>query len=68
MRLKGPRFPKEIADSRDEFANHLARTAHVLPAPFIDKSIGDKAARCKKFYEAEGGLFEQGGEKNRKPL
>ena len=61
-------LPEGKAESRDEFANRMARTAHALPASFIDKPIGDMAARWKKLYDERRGLFEEGAEKKRRPL
>ena len=53
-------------ETRDQFRIGLARTARNLLPAFIRKSIRDMTARCKKLFNAKGGLFEEGGIKKNK--
>ena len=68
MRKQEQRFPPSKTETREEFKRRLARTARNLSTTFINKSIGDMAVRCQKLYDAEGGLFEEGGKRKRRPL
>ena len=66
MRLQERPFPEGKVESRMEFKERMARVARNLPTSFINKSIGNLAVRCQKLYKAKGGLFEEGGKKNRR--
>jgi hypothetical protein len=65
MRKQERNFPKEKRETRDEYLARLAQTARGLPRSFIDNSIGDMAARCRRLYACRGGLIEEGGRQSR---
>ena len=52
-------------ETRAEFEQRLDRTARRLPEAFINNAIGNLQKRCKLLYEANGGLFEEGGRSRR---
>ena len=66
MRLQ-ERKMKDKRESRAQFENRLDRTAFALPTTFVKRSIGALKRRCGLLYDAEGGLFEEGG-RSRRPL
>lgn len=57
-------------ETRDQYARRLRATAARLSKKFIDNSIANLQIRCKRLYEAKGGLFEEGGRPraSRRPL
>ena len=63
MRKQEQRFPAGTTETRAQFKVGFARTARNLPAAFIKKSIRAMATRCKKLFNAKGGLSEEGGKK-----
>ena len=67
MRLQERSWPASKRESRQQFGKRLDRTAKNLPAEFINKSIANLRERCKRLYDAKGGLFEEGG-RARRPL
>ena len=66
MRNQEQHFPAGKTETREQFKIRLARTARNLSSSFISKSIQDMAVRCKKLFDAKGGLFEEGGKKKKK--
>ena len=66
MRKQEQRFPAGRTETRAQFKVRLARTARNLSAAFFKKSIRDMATRCKKPFNAKGGLFEEGDKKKKK--
>ena len=66
MRKQEKRFPADKGETRAQFESRLNRTAAGLSADF-NRAIGDLKRRCELLYNAEGGLFEEGG-RSRRPL
>ena len=67
MRLQERSYPDTKHETRDAFERRLNQVARKLSADFIDRSISDLKRRCELLYEAEGGLFEEGG-RARRPM
>ena len=57
------RFLAGTTETRAQFKVSFARTARNLSLAFIKKSIRAMATRCKKLFNAKGGLSEEGGKK-----
>ena len=68
MRAQERKWPASRRESRAQFEKRLDRTAKSLPAAFIDKCVSSMKVRCQQLYDAEGGLFEEGGRRSRRPL
>ena len=68
MRNQERLFCAGKTETREEFKVRLARTARNLSSSFISKSIRDMAVRCKRLFQAKGGLFEEGGKKKKKKV
>ena len=66
MRKQEQRFPAGTTETRAQFKVSFARTARNLSPAFIKESIRAMATRCKKLFNAKGGLFEEGGKKKRR--
>ena len=61
--MKSPKektFRKNKKETRDEYAQRLAKTAKALPRTFIDKSIKSLKKRLALVYKAKGGLIPEG--------
>ena len=56
---------KNKHETRDEYIKRLDKTAASLDSAFINNSIGNLQERCQRLFDAEGGLFEEGGSKRR---
>ena len=67
MRLQERAWPVSKRETREEFGKRLDRTARNLPKDYIDKSVANLQERCRRLYEAKGGLFEE-GRRARRPL
>ena len=67
LRLQERKMPAGKKETREQFERRLDRTLRSLPQAFIDNSIGNLQERCQKLYDAEGGLFEEGG-RSKRPL
>lgn len=61
MRAQERRFKKSKKETRDQFAQRLAKVAKSLPTSFVDKAIGNMKERCERLYRAKGQHFEEGG-------
>ena len=61
LRRQELRFPAEKRETRAQFIQRLQRTAKGLSKDFLTKAISDMVRRCQLLYDAEGGLFEEGG-------
>lgn len=61
MRAQERKMPLLKRETRGDFEKRLDRTARELPAAYINKSIENMKKRCRLLFEAEGGLFEEGG-------
>jgi transposase len=70
MRRAERKWKADKRETRKEFIARLNRTAKRLPAEFVNKSIKDMRRRCERLDKAKGGLFEEGGrkQKTRRPL
>ena len=65
MRAQERRMPVSKRETRKKFGTRLNRTAKALSHAYINDAIGDLQRRCQLFYEAKGGLFEEGGRSRR---
>ena len=61
MRAQERKMPLLKRETREDFEKRLDRTARELPAAYSNKSIENMKKRCRLLFEAEGGLFEEGG-------
>ena len=68
MRAQEGGWPDSKRETREQFEKRLDRTALTLDPAFINKCILSLKERCKRLYDAKGGLFEEGGRKSRRPL
>ena len=68
MRAQERMMKSGKCETRAEFEKRLDATAKGLPAALINKAIGNMHIRCQRLYEAEGGLFEEGGRSKRRIL
>ena len=68
MRAQERGWPDSKRETREQFEKRLDRTALMLDPAFINKCILSLKERCKRLYDAKGGLFEEGGRKSRRPL
>ena len=68
MRAQERGWPDSKRETREQFEKRLDRTALTLDPAFINKCILIPKERCKRLYDAKGGLFEEGGWKSRRPL
>ena len=66
MRLQ-ERKMRDKRENRSKFEERLDRTAFALPSVSVKRSVGALMRRCQLLYDAEGGLFEEGG-RSRRPL
>ena len=65
MRRQEQMFPSDTTETREQFKVRLAHNARNSSSAFISRSIQDMAVRCKKLFDARGGLFEEGGNKKK---
>lgn len=56
---------KNKRETREQYIKRLDKTAKGLDSAFIDNAIGNLQERCQRLFDAEGGLFEEGGSKRR---
>ena len=68
MRAQERMMKSGKCETRAEFEKRFDATAKGLPAALINKAIGNMHIRCQRLYEAEGGLFEEGGRSKRRIL
>ena len=61
MRQQERHWPRAKKETRAGYLKRLRRTALRLPRAFIDKSISNMRARCKRLLAARGRHFEEGG-------
>jgi hypothetical protein len=61
MRAEEATWRKSRKETRDAFIARLHATAKALPKSFIQGAIGDMRRRCQRLFDAQGGLFEEGG-------
>ena len=70
LRAQERKWPQSRRESREQFIKRVSRTAQRLPPSFISRSIMNLKERCRRLFEAKGGLFEEGGNRRgrRRPL
>jgi hypothetical protein len=68
MRLQERSWPTTKRETKTQFGARLNRVAKNLPEAFINKAIADLKNRCRRLYQAKGGLIEEGGHCSRRPL
>ena len=68
MRAQERMMKSGKCETRAEFEKRLGATAKDLLAALIKNVIGNMHIRCQRLYEAEGGLFEEGGRSKRRIL
>ena len=61
MRAQEKRWPSKKRETRKDYLARLRRTALRLSRGFVDRAIGNMKERCRRLYDAKGGLFEEGG-------
>jgi hypothetical protein len=61
MRDQQRKMSKTKHETRAQFERRLDRTAFALPPAYINRAVENMQKRCRLLYEAEGGLFEEGG-------
>jgi hypothetical protein len=61
MRRQEKSFRPSFVETRAEYLRRLQRTATGMSEPRVKRWIGDMRRRCQRLYDAEGGLFEEGG-------
>ena len=65
MRAQEKAWSAEKHETREAFERRLDRTARGLSKTYLDNCIMDLHRRCKRLRDAEGGLFEEGGRRQR---
>ena len=67
MRLQQREMKKEKRETREQFEARLDRVARTLQPSYVKRCVGDLKRRAQLLFEAEGGLFEEGG-RSRRPM
>ena len=67
MRLQEREMKKETRETREQFEARLDRVARTLQPSYVKRCVGDLKRRAQLLFEAEGGLFEEGG-RSRRPM
>lgn len=66
LRAEERAWDEDYRESRDDLISRLRRTAKAIPMANVQKAIGDLSWRAKALYKAKGGLFEEGGPRDRR--